>query len=365
MKLFDTFEAVRFPQENMIFITRDGFLYYIYNSKYKCWKKYRNAGSDHLTVANYDDVRREDLLAAMNGLFPKKETDFMRLCSPSQLRITDMLNLLNEDYAEYMSDPAIYHAIYHFLSESDIYYKSFERIQKLLDAAVANHYGNSQIVAQIKELSFKIIGRDIFKREISIVDGHDSSSYFWIRPVRIIDYSNTNETDNVAEMKSAEISIEEDDVDQYLSPFLYKHYDENLEANKQRIESYWVDDDGNEQADTVRGFNWYLTHNYFTFDSIKAILADINDTVDALSTGRNNEFTEKLRKKRGTSTYQPVYAKGLRDEEIAEHHAHRPTEDDTEIELILDFYHRFIYRMEYMMKVGKEKGYDLISFMGP
>lgn len=28
-------------------------------------------------------------------------------------------------------------------------------------------------------------------------------------------------------------------------------------------------------------------------------------------------------------------------------------------------YQRFTYRMEYMMKVGKEKGYDLISFMGP
>ena len=25
----------------------------------------------------------------------------------------------------------------------------------------------------------------------------------------------------------------------------------------------------------------------------------------------------------------------------------------------------FLYRMEYMLKVGKEKGYNLISFMGP
>lgn len=43
----------------------------------------------------------------------------------------------------------------------------------------------------------------------------------------------------------------------------------------------------------------------------------------------------------------------------------RPKEDNTEFELIIDFYHRFVYRMEYMIKVGKEKGYDLISFMGP
>ena len=34
MKLFDTFEAVKFSQENMIFITNDGYLYYIYEPKY-------------------------------------------------------------------------------------------------------------------------------------------------------------------------------------------------------------------------------------------------------------------------------------------------------------------------------------------
>ena len=40
--------------------------------------------------------------------------------------------------------------------------------------------------------------------------------------------------DNVAEMRSVEISIEEDDVSQYLTPFLYEYFDEELEANKNR-----------------------------------------------------------------------------------------------------------------------------------
>lgn len=31
----------------------------------------------------------------------------------------------------------------------------------------------------------------------------------------------------------------------------------------------------------------------------------------------------------------------------------------------IDFYKRFAYRMKYMMRVGKEKGYNLMSFMGP
>ena len=351
MKLFGTFEAVKFPEEDMIFITHDGYLYYIYSSEYKRWSKHRHAGNDYLTVSNYPDVSRAELAGAMHGVFPQKETDFMRLCDPSQLHIGDMLDLLGEDYAKYMSDRAVYHTIYHFLSESDIRYKSFERIQKLLDAAAANHYDNGQIVTQIKELSFKIIGRDIFKREIGIVDGHDCSSYFWIMPVRIVDDSDTNEIDNVAEMKSAEISIEEDDVAQYLTPFLYRYFDDELKENKKRTDAF--------------GFEWYLTHNFFTFDSIQQLLKNIEDTVDALISGRKTEYTKELKIKRGTATYQLLYAKNLNEEEVSEYNANRPTEDNTEVELVIDFYRRFLYRMEYMMKVGAEKGYNLISFMGP
>ena len=47
------------------------------------------------------------------------------------------------------------------------------------------------------------------------LDGHDSSSYFWIMPVRVIDFENTADLDSVAEMRSTEISIEEDDVAQF------------------------------------------------------------------------------------------------------------------------------------------------------
>lgn len=365
MKLFDNFEAVKFYQENLILITHNEYLYYIYNCKHEFWRKYRRAGNDHITVANYDDVTREELMDAMNGVFPKSENDFARMCKPIQLYSVDMLELLAEDYAKYMADSSICDTVHYFLRESDICFKSFERIQELLDTAVANHYSNSQVVTQIKELSLRILGRDIFKREIGIVDGHDSTSYFWIMPVRVIDDSDTNNIDNVAKMRSAEISIEENDIDQYLTPFLYNYFDDELEANKKRVDDYWIDDDGNEQSTLVSGFEWYLTHNFFTFDQIVHILKDIEDTIDALTSGRETEYTKKLKVKRGTATYQLLYAKDLNEEEIAEYNASRPTEDDTEAELLVDFYQRFLYRMEYMMKVGKEKGYNLISFMGP
>ena len=333
MKLFDKFEAVKFPEENLIFITHDSYLYYIYNPKYESWRKYRNWGNDSITVENYDDVSREELIDAMQGIYPEKETDFMRLCNSEQLCIRDMLELLEEDYPKYMSDWTIRGTIHEFLLESDICYKSFEEIKKVLDNASAILQDNDTVHTELEKLCFSIIGRDIFKKEIGIVDGHDSSSYFWIMPVRIIDYSNTSHWDNVAEMRSAEISIEEDDVGRYLSPFLHKYFDDELEANKNRIESVWEDEDGNEQSIRTKGFEWYLTHNYFTFDSMEEILKDIADTIETLSKGERNEFTTRLK--------------------------------DEEIELVIDFYHRFTYRMEYMLKVAKEKGYNLISFMGP
>lgn len=333
MKLFGDFEAVKFYEENLIFITHNRYLYYIYNPKFKHWQKYRNAGNDSITIQNYDEVTKEEIMDAMQGVFPKKETDFMRLCNPEQLCIRDMMDLLKEDYMRYMSDYSISHVVHSFLLDSDVCHKSFIEIKKSFDKATSVCMKNEQVLAQIKELSFAIIGRDIFKQEICIVDGHDSSSYFWIMPVRVIDYSNTNDIDNIAEMRSVEISIEEDDVSSYLAPFLYKYYDDELEANKKRIEYQWIDDDGNEQVSVIKGFEWYLTHNFFSFASMEKIIQEMVTTIDILTSGKKNEFTEKLK--------------------------------DTEIELVIDFYKRFIYRMEYMMKVGNEKGYDLISFMGP
>ncbi len=365
MKLFTGFDAVRFPEENLIFVCRNGYLYYIYNPKSKYWRKHRNAGNDYLTLCNYEDVSKEEIMEAMGGVFPKSETDFMRLCNPAQLWIRDMLDLLNEDYPRYMSDGLIYSAIHRFLLDSDICHKSFVQLKALLNDAKKSNTANAQVLIQIKELCYKIIGRDVFKKEIGIVDGHDSSSYFWIMPVRVVDWTNTNETDTVAEMRSVEISIEQDDVDQYLTPFLYKYFDPKLEANKRRVDYWGIDEDGNEQPIYITDFEWYLTHNFYSFDSMTKIISDIRDTIEALEAGRNNEYTAELRKKRGTATYELVYAKELSEEEVQEYNANRPTEDDTEIELILDFYNRLLYRLEYMMKVGQEKGYDLISFMGP
>ena len=365
MKLFYKYEAVRFPEENLIFITNDSYIYYIYNPKYKYWKKYRNAGNDSITINNYQEVSREELIEAVGGVFPTKETDILRLCYPDQLNSFEMIRLLREDYPYYMNNSLIEDTVYWVLKKSDIRHRSYSELQKLFDNANKLQMDNDLIIKKIVDLSFAEIGRDIFKREIEIIDGHDYSSYFWFKPVRVIDYTNTHDWNTVAEMDSAEISIQENDVHQYLTPFLYKYFDGELEANKNRLIHTDIDIDGNEESIYSNCFEWNLTHNFYTFESMKALLKDMSNTVDALSAKKENEFTAELREERGTSHGQLIYARNLTNEQIKEYNSKKAIENSSDIEMIVDFYQRFIYRMEYMIRIGEEKGYNHISVMGP
>lgn len=360
MKLFDDFEVVKFLEENLIFVTNRGYIYYVYNPKYKQWSKHKNAGNDFITVNNYQDVGREEVVEAMGGIFPTTEVDFMRLCQPSQLYICDMIDLYKEDYPQYMADSMINNAIYQFLLHSTLCHKSYARIKQLLDNALISHLDNDTVLCQIKDLSLAVVGKDIFRREIEIINGHDSSSYFWIMPVRVVDYSDSGCFDNVAEMKSVEISIEEDDVALYLKPFLDQYFDKNIEANKKRVDHCYCDEDGNTEITYIAHFDWNLTHNYYTFDAINKMIEDIKDTIEALSMGKENRYTAGLRE---TVTKTIGWLYEAKQAKFSE--AYRLAAEETEISAIADFYRRFIYRMQYMMQVGKEKGFDLISVMGP
>lgn len=351
MKLFDRFEAVRFPEEDMIFIANEGDLRFIYDHKRNWWHKNDDAVIDSITVENYQEIDREELVQAMGGTFPCKETDFLRLFGPARLSEGDMLELFLEDYPDHMADRTIDNAVRDFLRESRIPHKAYLGLRKIFDQAVSGREDNGDVLKEIKELSFVFLGRDIFKPEIGLIDGHDSTSYFWVMPVRIIDYRDTNGIFNVAEMRKCEISIEENDVDDYLSPYLLKYFDDKLLANRKRVA------DHREVC-----FEWNLTYNFYTYDTMEKVIADIEDTICALSTGGENEYTAKLMKKK-IEPGQMIYVKA-RDRR-ARDDAWQPSEDDATVDMLIDFYRRFIYRMKYMMTVGRENGFDLISFMGP
>ena len=60
-----------------------------------------------------------------------------------------------------------------------------------------------------------------------------------------------------------------------------------------------------------------------------------------------------------------MHARGWTPEEIKEYNDNRPTFDDTPKEILIDFFNRFIQKMENMIKEGEDSGYEFISVMGP
>ena len=278
MFLFDEFSAVKFVQENMIFIvSNSNSLKYSYDIEKGSWEKYYDY--IHITSKNYDDVSKEEIMNAMGNKFPTKETDFTRLCNLYDLRFDDLLSLLTEDYPHYTSDYDIYGYIYILIDCSRYEQKTYSLINEVLRNATKLNQSKEEVCSELQKIGLNVLGKDIFKREINIYDYHYGSSYFWIRPVRMVDYDCDNNSQPIS-MIGYGISIEIDDVVYYLSPFLIKYFDNDLYANKCRS----IYEDGFDEFE----------ENYYTAESIRLMLDDIKDTVDALTHNRTNEYTDRI-----------------------------------------------------------------------
>ena len=147
-------------------------------------------------------------------------------------------------------------------------------------------------------------------RQVEIIEGHDSSSYFWIMPVRQAEQSREAPW-GVIEYRAEEISIEELDVNDYLRDYLEKYFDPDFPYTC-RFE------------DSEPGFEWYLEYNLYTYETMRKMLDEMEKDAEQIAAGTELSQSDMVR---------------------------------------IDFYRRFIYRMRRMMENALE--YDLISFMGP
>lgn len=374
LKLFSNYEAVKFEQENLILITSSDYLKFFYDIEAKQWHQEKKPNETRITTKNYPSVSKEELVKATEGKLPTCESDFLNLCDISELHVHDMLQLLNTLYPDYMQDTEISYAVFDTLKATPAKCKAYEKICQQLDQATNNNTSNAELLKQIKALSLNLLGRNIFSDEIKIINGKGYELSCFIKPVRILDYDDTNNPNNLAEMESLEISIEYDDAAQFLQPFLEKHFDENLQANKRRVDfrclpGYLTSKSCNETIEEAKrkytkGLEEFVSNNFYTFEAVLKMLSDIRDTIRALQQSIETDYTRKLKEKRGMITAKLTGAAIMTQEEIEEYNASRPTVDNTAPELIVNFYERFIYRMEYMMQVGSENGCDLISIMG-
>lgn len=344
MILFENFEAVRFPEEEQLLVTCYGKLLYVYEYKYGFWR--RDDNNHSITVKNYPEVTEDDLIHLTGGVLPKRELDFIRLCDPVFLSPWNMMEILEEDYPMYVYRKEhkgfgwriggkIYKMIDAFLEESCYRDKSYKKVRALLDMAVANHFTEWQVKSRIGRLSAQTLGRNVFNNEVPIFDERNHS-YNFVGPERIIELPDKSGVEDVGCKGHYTISL---DIDPYLYPFLARYFDNELPPNKWREKYCWEDDDGTKHFSYYEGFQDYCEANYYSLDAVERMLKDIEETAEALSTGRVTEYTEQLGRRNGLSS--------------------------KETECIIDFYRRFILRMRFMLEICKEKGFNYIFVSGP
>ena len=194
---------------------------------------------------------------------------------------------------------------------------------------------------------------------IEIKEGHDSSSYFWIMPVKVKDMTkDADDSDNVDEYRKLEISIEEENIIAFLFPLLLKYFDDNLPENLQRLDNHTVSlVDG-----TQTTFEWYLTYNYYTMQSIQDMINEIKSIIELLKDDFNSTKLDYIKEDYDWILYldHRVNTKNLPDDKNE-----RIKLTENYKDLIINFYNRFIKYMENMIEEGGKNGYKLISFMGP
>lgn len=182
-------------------------------------------------------------------------------------------------------------------------------------------------------------------RQVELIEGHDTSSYFWIMPVKQEEHPPVDRLAKVTEHRQEEISIEEYDVFQYLSPFLERYFDPYY--------PYFC------RVETAPfRFEWNLEYNLYSYDTMERMLRDIEECAALMEHDPKNQRLLLLLEKLPTGCF---------DEKTHEYRKTTPEEKMLyfckNVPLYIDFYRRFVYRMRRMMARSPE--YHLISFMGP
>lgn len=173
--------------------------------------------------------------------------------------------------------------------------------------------------------------------QIEIQDRHNTSSYFWIEPATEQDSYEKGEF-GVKYASDARISIEEDDVYDYLAYFLFKYYKSENHKICRRQDN--------------QSFDWNLEPNLYKYFDVKKILTEIKEISSVLKNDfEDTRLVEWKKYSIGTRFIDEKF-KNERIEYIKSH-----------INMIIDFYERFCFQIEQMIKHYPE--YECIDFMGP
>lgn len=172
--------------------------------------------------------------------------------------------------------------------------------------------------------------------QVCIVNGGDNGGIFWIIPISQ-DGSKRFFVDNYG------ISIEDYYVLYYLGKFLCQYFDPDIQEDTGEY-----GDDGKRRFDCFGG-------NLYTFDSMRKILQEISTTISILENDYDNPSIDFLKKHLPWHQFTSKRKDELSDAEINELRKKG-------VPVVVDFYRRFIKRIEAMMRIP---GRDIMSFYGP
>ncbi len=153
---------------------------------------------------------------------------------------------------------------------------------------------------------------------------------FWIVPIDL-------ETEkDIWELNGYGITINEDDVEEFLREFLYRYYDASVQIRQDEE------------------FQWY-DKNFFTFDSMKKMIADIRTVICLLQDDYDHPSLQAIKDNYTWYQYTDKNRAQLTDTKINELRKNR-------VLLAVDFYERFCKQIENMMSLSDKNG---IVFEGP
>jgi hypothetical protein len=239
---------------------------------------------------------------------------------------------------------------YQFLTESrdHIGFSITQRGGAWYSVELLNQYHFTYEGNEISKVLLSVFMRALAPaRQILIVEGHEGSSYFWINPVKILDIPVKYDFERVDEYAVEEISLEENNVFEFLYYFLEKYFDSQMQVT------------GIEE-NKMREFEWNLEHNIYTYATVRKIIEEIRLTANMLRNDFDNPALAELKARFHLYT---LTENDSIDNVSGKNDRNRDEIIRDNIGLVLDFYERFCRRMELMMEHAPQ--YSLISFMGP
>lgn len=357
MLLFDDFKAVKSKEGDEILIFRNRDLFCIYYYEKDTWERHRSTmfNSHNYFLGNCCDIGLEEIKKATKGKVPKKQEDLLKLCNITTLYQEDLKYLLTEEYYKYLHNDllissemsfeekrnfkienygypySIEDIVDVFLSQTPALSKAkaYYQLKEVLDDAKDNNLSVIETTRKLRQLYLETFNQDLFNSLI-VNDGENSRSDSMLMPAKILKNYKAAEIETIIDSNYYCISFDETlpyCSSDYVAPFLIKHYDNNLDANVfvKNCEIKYEDN-----------FS-YITNcvNYFSLNSFHKIIKDIRQTKEDILNDNETEYT--------------IIINNLNSE--------------LDKRLIVDFYNRLLYRLEFMERVSKEKGFNLIEWL--